>query len=63
VWRGRKRRLEEELRMEVEEDEVGVIEEVEVDEGWGWRGMKWGRGFRELTWGVEMDTRKRRSVI
>jgi hypothetical protein len=53
VWRGRKRRLEEELRMEVDEDDVGLVSGVGDA----------GKGFRGLNWGVEMDTRKRRSVV
>jgi hypothetical protein len=40
VWRGRKRRLNEELRMEVDGEEVGVVSGDTGDLG-GFRGVNW----------------------
>jgi hypothetical protein len=48
VWRGRKRRLEEELRMEIDEDDVGVV----ADPGTS--------AFKGVKWRVELNPRKRR---
>jgi hypothetical protein len=40
VWRGRKRRLDEELRMEVDGKDVGVVERDSEDVG-KFRGVNW----------------------
>jgi hypothetical protein len=53
VWRGRKRRLEEELRMEIEGDSSGVVRGDLGDLG----------GFRGVNWSVErIEVGKRRLV-
>jgi hypothetical protein len=43
VWRGRKRRLDEEFRMEVDGDDIGVVQRDVGDVG----------GFRGVSWNVE----------
>jgi hypothetical protein len=41
VWRGRKRRLDEELRMGVDSEDVGVIGDREHESSAGFRGVNW----------------------
>ena len=43
AWRGRKRRLDEELRMEVDGDDIGVVQRDIGDV----------RGFKGVNWNVE----------
>ena len=49
-WRGRKRRLDEEFRMEVDSEDVGVGSDV--------TGVA---GFKEVRWGAEQFSSKRRT--
>lgn len=51
VWRGRKRRLDEEFRMEVDGDEVGVVERERGDVA----------GFRGVNWSVEQFVPSKRN--
>jgi hypothetical protein len=52
-WRGRKRRLDEEFRMEVDGEEVGVVREDTGDIG----------GFKGVNWNVEQFVPRKRGTI